>query len=163
MALSRSSQTGGRSSSIHRDRPTVGSRTRYTLRSASRHVHSYHKVRGIGQPWGKHPPPISGPTSCKGCLFPGVNAHQALCHTKRAWWHLFVRHFGSQNRKYCFYLDKLHMPSTILLPDSSTVLVSKSCAKGARNIPWAFTTTNSVKFGATPPSLFHDQSSVQGG
>ena len=44
-----------------------------------RHCHAsgydYREVRGIRPPWGKCPPSISGPKSCKGHLFPGVNAH----------------------------------------------------------------------------------------
>ena len=57
------------------------------------------------------------------------------------------------------------MPSTILLADSSTVLVSKLCATRALHTLWVFATINSVKFRAKAHhhNYYQDQNSAQGG
>ena len=55
------------------------------------------------------------------------------------------------------------MPSTILLADSSTVLTSKSSAKGALNTPMGIYHHKFREVRANTHLTFQDQSSAQGG
>ena len=96
---------------------------------------------------------MTRPKPCKGCIFTGVNTyhykHSVSLKVHDGNW-LFAIWTAKTLSSSFFLLGQMLIALYHSLADTSTVSASMSCATCA----WAFTNTNSMKFGANAHPLF---------